>query len=533
MSNTLKNTSIAASLCILFYLSFAYELKGSFLCNIFNPAYYSDSGIIYKLLFSVAVVAVVFLFAKLIKSKYLRKNKFLNSLFNEKAFLLFMLVAGFTASILIPLYQIPDEPAHITMIYEELGLNASFVSFFGLYTQPMDLIHDPDAKVDLITYFNSGIFLSLPEILSSPSIALIKHFPQAVGLLLCSWLKCSLFVTSLVCESLAVIFSSFVCYYALKLMPTRKLVFSAIMALPLCIQQNGSFSYDAVLVPVCFLLFAYILNIKFLKEKFKISDLIIIICLTLIIAIIKIPYVLIAAVVFLIPSDKYAFKLYKWELNGISWDKYKKILIPTIVILMIIGVFGILMITRGSVFVNLLLASIINFPRTLLLIGKFVVLDVCRIWASHIWDFGWLNIQPSVYFLLFIVVSVFIFNFVVSNKSRRIKFSIREGVAIFIIFCICFYLITISMVEHTLFLQGIDVSSLSLQDFIQKYASIDRILGLQGRYYIPILPLLCFSFCSSKLTSLFKNINYKLYSPIYFSIVFIYIVVIMLTRYWI
>ncbi len=232
-------------------------------------------------------------------------------MYSEKAFLIFMLVSGIFLSVLVPLYQVPDESTHINMIYQELGLNADYSSFFGQYSEPMDMRYNFDIKVNAQTYFNNGISVSFPGFSSIVSIATIKHLPQAVGLLLCSIFHCSIFVTSIICESFAVLFSSFICYYALKLIPSRKLMFASVMALPLCLQQNGSFSYDAVLMPVCFLLIAYLFNIKFIKEKFTIKDLVLVVLLGLIIAIIKIPYIVIFAIVFLIPSKKYSFKLYK------------------------------------------------------------------------------------------------------------------------------------------------------------------------------------------------------------------------------
>lgn len=533
MSKALKNTLIVGSLLILFYLSIAYELKGSFICNIFNPAYYSNTDVIYKLLFSIAVVVITFLFAVLIQSKYFRDSKLLKYLFTEKAFLIFMLVVGTIISILIPLYQIPDESTHITMIYEELGLNASFSTYFGLYSDTMSLINNLDARVNIFDYFGNDVVLNMPAFTSAVSISLVRHFPQAMGLIICSFFNCSVIVTSIVCETLAVIFSAVICYFALKLMPSRKLLFAAIMALPLCIQQNGSFSYDVVLVPLCFLLFAFILNIKIEKEKFKTTNLLFIIILVFIIAIIKIPYIIIAACIFLIPSKKFSFKFFKWEFNHDSWLKYRKFILPAFIIIAVLAAFMVLKMTRGNVFINLFLSSVINLPHSIKLIAKFVILDLLRIWSSYMWDFCWLNIAPSIYYLLFIIVSVFVFNFIKYKTDKNPEFKIWEHIYIFVIFTVCFYVITISMVEHTLFLQDIDLTSLSLEEFSQKFSQIDRILGLQGRYFIPILPLLCFSFRSKALSKLFNNVNYKLYSPIYFSVICVYMVVVMLTRFWI
>lgn len=310
-----KKILIALALLVIFYITLSYEFTGTFICNIFKPDFYFVPGNIYKVLFSFAVVLCVAIFGLLLNSKYLRNNHLLNLLFTEKSFLIFMICSGFIISVLVPLYQIPDEPTHISLIYEELGLNASFSTYFGQFNEPIDYIHNQDLKIDALTYFTNETLLSIPSISAPVSVAIVKHFPQAIGLVICSIFHCSIFVTSVVCESFAVLFSSFICYIALRLIPSRKLLFASLMALPLCIQQNGSFSYDAVLVPTCFLLFAYLMNIKFVKKDFNTKDLLLILMMVIIIAIIKIPYVLIGSIIFLIPSKKFSFKFFNFKLD--------------------------------------------------------------------------------------------------------------------------------------------------------------------------------------------------------------------------
>lgn len=532
MTKYFKKIVFAVLLFVLFYFTLAYELTGTPKCNIFNPAYYVNIESIFKILFSVAVILCVICFSLLVQSKYFRNSNLLNLLFSERAFLLFMIFAGIIVSLVIPLCQIPDENTHITMIYEELGLDADYSTYFGKFAEPMSWIFNADLKVNLDTYFNNGVVLNVPKLISCCSLAIIKHLPQAIGLLLCSIFNCSLFVTSVVCESSAVIFSSVVCYFALKLMPTRKLLFASIMALPLCLQQNGSFSYDAVLMPLCFLLFAYLLNIKFVKEKFQTRDMLLILLISLCITIIKMPYVLIAAIIFLIPSQKFSFKIFKWTFNHESWDKYKKIILPAFVLLCILAGLGVLSMFKGNGFINLFIVSIINFVHSLKLIARFIIFDLCRIWSSYIWDFCWLNISPSVYFLLFIIASLFVFNFIQRKNKNKSIFKFREHLFILIIFAAIFYVVTISLVEHTLYLRDIFINNLSLEELSQNFLSVDRILGLQGRYYIPIVPLLCYSFRSNTLTKMFDKVNYKLYSPIYFASVFIYVVFVIVARYW-
>ena len=73
----------------LFYVVYSYQLNGSFVSNIFYPGYYTSSTIVYKLLFSFAVVCIALLFCLFLRCKRLRDIKILNILYNEKAFLFF------------------------------------------------------------------------------------------------------------------------------------------------------------------------------------------------------------------------------------------------------------------------------------------------------------------------------------------------------------------------------------------------------------------------------------------------------------
>lgn len=533
-NNIIKSFALAIFLLALFYVSLAYELSRSFKCNIFNPVYYQSADVLYKILFCVSLVLIVFFFMRLVQSKYLRNSKLLNTLYTEKTFLIFMLISGFIFSILIPLYQIPDEQTHIHMIYSELGLNGSCATYFGQYNEPTKMIFDPNLKVPTISsYFHNGIMLGMPGFNSFVSLSIVRHLPQAIGLLICSLLGTHIIVASVVCEFLAVLFSSFVCYFALKLMPTRKLMFAVIMALPLCLQQNGSFSYDVVLNSMCFLLFAFIMNIKLKKEKFTLIDFLYICIMLLVIAITKLPYVFIGLTIFIIPSKKFAFRLFNKEFNYGSWIKYRKFIIPICISVFCLLVALVYYIERDNEFVILFTSAMLNFPHSIKLTIDFIVSAFIPLWKSYLWDFFWLDTRPSVYLLLFIVATIFVFNFIKTNKINNCQMKISNHIFIFIVFTLCFYMVSMSMVQHNLFLQGFDTATLSLEEYSNEFSKVGRILGLQGRYYIPLFPLLCFSFRSGFLSNLFSKVNYKLYSPIYFVVIFVYMLFVVITRFWI
>lgn len=67
-------------------------------------------------------------------------------------------------------------------------------------------------------------------------------------------------------------------------------------------------------------------------------------------------------------------------------------------------------------------------------------------------------------------------------------------------------------------------------DYITKLPYIG---GVQGRYFIPVLPLILLPLNSVKITNKLVKINPIVYQIIYYIIVFVYLVIILLNRYWI
>lgn len=62
-----------------------------------------------------------------------------------------------------------------------------------------------------------------------------------------------------------------VIYYAIKIVPAYKRTLVSLAMMPMCIFQSATLSYDAILIPCCFLLFAlilkYIMNEEMVSEK--------------------------------------------------------------------------------------------------------------------------------------------------------------------------------------------------------------------------------------------------------------------------
>ena len=72
-------------------------------------------------------------------------------------------------------------------------------------------------------------------------------------------------------------------------MPMKKSVMAIVMLLPMTLQQTSGINYDCFLLPLCLLLFAYIMSIIYADRMLNWKNLIFIILLTGCIAVTKIP----------------------------------------------------------------------------------------------------------------------------------------------------------------------------------------------------------------------------------------------------
>lgn len=147
--------------------------------------------------------------------------------------------------------------------------NESFAELL-LSDMPLDkdrIIFNSDEKVDIALFKEALIKrpeYSVTECLPRGiSLKCVKHLPATIGIMLGIILRLPTYWVMQLGEIFALIFYIGVCSKALLLMPVKKEIFEIIMLFPMSIQQAASINYDAVLLPLCFLLIAYILHIKF------------------------------------------------------------------------------------------------------------------------------------------------------------------------------------------------------------------------------------------------------------------------------
>ena len=276
------------------------------------------------------------------------------------------------------------------------------------------------------------------------------------------------------------IIAIFLLYIAIKKMPFGKLGMLLSMCFPIAIEGFTSMSPDALTVSIAYLFTAYVLNIVFNKEKIvRKVDVLILTILAIFLALCKIVYLPLVGLLLLIPKERF---------------KTRKQQVLTIVIIMAIAVIvNLVWLGISSKYLALykdgnsgdqLLALLQNpieyIQRLCTTINQLGGNYVYSIFGSEL---GWneyaimYTFFPLMFALLFIYTNI-------SDKSLKIKLTKFQNIII--------GLIILAVV-------GLVFTSL----YIQWNNETDTIIrGVQGRYFIPIIPItLIFVFSKLKLSS--------------------------------
>lgn len=464
-----------------------------------------------------------------------------NSNFTTKMFVVIAIIFGLTFSFFVPFYQIPDEPSHYEMIYNELGIQDSFSKQVKKYNDFSRIIINYDEKVNVNKYLNFNYKFYLTNIKFNLNVNIIKHFPQAIGILFANVLSLPITIGTLFAEICAMAFYIFVCYKALKKMPIKKELMMFIMLLPMSIQQMSSVSYDAVLLPFCFLFISEIFYLKFEKKEINTKDIMKLLIILIIIAIIKMPYVLLGMLILLLPLNKLKlnFKLFVIDYEFLKKHKKQIIICSIILLAIILGflIFNIKSILKLEIvrqfvsFAKVPLASSKLFARTFYSQGLFYL-------SSFIGNFGWLDTPIPIWLEIFIIIIFLAIAFVNLKGSNKIdinyKFKIWEKILLLFICITITILIMIPMFYWSLsFNQAIKYLNSGIEENIYYIKRIDYIIGVQGRYFLPYIILLFLPFNNSKVSNLLKKCNMKKGLYIYYAFIYVCLIIILLNRYWI
>lgn len=420
-----------------------------------------------------------------------------------KCFVLTALVIGVMYMFVLAPFSVPDEPAHFATAYAQssmlLGKTAvdadgKVIMDSDLWQQSIDITRDSYVKeIDgMLGRLPAGDTISTRTMLT----ATLGYIPQVVGISLARILGAKGMQIIMAGRLMALLFYCMCMYWVIKTIPCGKELMVVIGLFPMTFQQVVSYSYDSLLIDACFVMTALLVTKIVSSDKISVKDIIVLAITTVIIATLKFLYLPILGLAFLINPEQFGGK------------KRKKILG---VAMAIIGV--------ASICISKL-ATIMNSLGTGTSATNGAVEKVSLGYALHnplmtceiFWrtiersssdylgqmistPLGWLNFHiPNIILIAFVILLLCsICN--MQNKSVVITRNFRylgSGMCLLIVL----------LVMASLFFDWTSVGSMTIQ-------------GIQGRYFLPVLPIAGLA-CSNNMIVSKKNMtSYLLMIAVY------------------
>lgn len=411
---------------------------------------------------------------------------------------------GLVYLMILPAFSAPDEPDHFVSAYK--------LSNQMFFQEPMDeqgnvlvRIGDSgnfDVRPGRKTYkeyygnlfnFSNNEATLVPQ--GDAAVAeggIIAHLPGAIGITIARLLKLNKSMLLILGRLMGLVFYCFCLYWAVKKMPFGKMILFVISMFPMMLEQSASFGYDLVLNGLSFFVIAYISNLIYEKKQVSVKD-IVIVCLALFgFAPCKVVYILIAGMWILIPKEKFKHnKLKEKRFKFISIIAvFLSVLLPNILINLtkvsdissdtsVIFWAGERGYGIGDILANVPYSFCV-FVKTIIKNGEFYLKTLVG------QQLGWIEIPVSwfiiVGFLVIFVLEVFRVKgqYVIKPKERICYGCIAAVVSLMVI--------AIMWIAWT-------------------PISYEIIEGVQGRYFIPIVPLIYLAVANNKQIKIKSSVN--------------------------
>lgn len=234
----------------------------------------------------------------------------------EKIFLLVSLVLGISHMFLMPAYSTPDERVHFATAY--------YYSNILMGEEPVDedgnvlvrnedlLLNVENIRPSLGTYglIAENIFESCKDDtmvsydVEPGNAPFWSYLPQILGISVARLLGLGNIMLLVLSDILALL-SYIVCvYFAIKMIPFGKITMFVVGMLPMGLETAASFSYDVLVNAISLLFIGYVFKLAYEKKGAKVKDWVRLALLMFFLAPIKVVYVLLAFLCLLIPGQQ-------------------------------------------------------------------------------------------------------------------------------------------------------------------------------------------------------------------------------------
>lgn len=248
----------------------------------------------------------------------------------EKVFLITVLIMGILYMIILPPFSSPDEPIHFGTAYKisNLIMGKTVSGDNGVV-----LMRESDANVEYGTIPNVTTYqYTLDHMIegNDDSATLewkhndlglknkILHLPSAIGISVARVLHLGSVPLIYLGRFANLLFYIAIVYFAIKITPLGKTFFVAFSLSPMMLELISSYSYDCVIDGMACLSIAYLLHCIYKIDKIQMKDMIILLVLAALFAPCKVVYSLIFVLVIFIPKEKFENKWKYYSFVGLT-----------------------------------------------------------------------------------------------------------------------------------------------------------------------------------------------------------------------
>ena len=417
----------------------------------------------------------------------------------EKIFLTFIIPIGlFYMIFMLPTYA-PDESAHIWKAYE--------ISQGYLFAKqdeqgkavgvdvPAILVDAKQENLNKYTVLHKLLQADASyedtAHLKTPAQAypFVFYIPAAIAFFITRILNISIIYGLYIAKILNFIIFMIGGYYAIKKIPFGKFIIFTLLFMPMVLQQAVSISMDSIMNTVMLVYIVYTINLIFKKENILLKEKIIYLVLIILVTIAKMAYLPLIGFGFILLFSKNISKKDKILIFGLGT-----------LICIILTVFNYIYAgnieqnnsnieenINSSEQLNYLLSNPIEYFKMIInTIGTNLQFFVESSIASPL---GWLNI-PLKQTIITPLLIVLIFSIFIEDNEK--EFSIKQRI----------WTLLIIIGTVLIMITGIYLSWTPVKNNIA--------IGIQGRYFIPILPLILLIFSMKHNYLKIKNIEYVL-----------------------
>lgn len=404
----------------------------------------------------------------------------------EQKFLIIMPFLGVLYLIAFPFNTIPDEANHASRAYEVSNGHLTSNVYKDMIGNKLDSslykVFSNDNYGKLVNNFKykttkKNVKYSFANTsLYSP----ISYLPQAIGITFGKIFSNRILIQLYFGRVFNFITFFILMYLSIKLIPFKKNIIFLIGVIPLVLQEAISLAPDAFTISMACFFVSYILYLRSSSEKITKKNIAIISSASIILSQLKIVYLPICLLLFLIPFDKFESKKRKY--------------VTLILIFLISSLLGFMWLKISSHYLEIQSGS--DKQMSYILSNVFRYLEICittftnfsRDWLYEVFgrNLGMFTISlPS--FLIFGNIILFIIISLTSKKEDIKEW--EKWFITFVVLSVIFLIFTSLYIQWTPYKAGL-------------------IKGIQGRYFIPLLILISLIISNKKIV-LKDNVDSK------------------------